>query len=334
MKKFLQNSIVCVLHILLAAGCGRDAEPQSGGAGKARGRVSVVATSFAPFDFARMIAGGRAEVAMLLPPGAESHSFEPTPRDVIRVKNCDLFIHVGGKSDAWVEALLNAAEVDRKKVVTLMDCVAVVEEKFVEGMQRGGHGGHGGHDDHEHDGHARAAQPEYDEHVWTSPKNALLIVQKISAALAESDPANANAYLMNTLNCIGNLVLLDYKFESLADSAARKTIVFGDRFPFRYLADAYGLEYFAAFPGCASETEPSAATMKFLIDKINDEKIPVVFHIELSSRKIADAISEATGAKVLQLHSCHNVSKSDFKRGATYLGLMSQNVENLREALR
>lgn len=334
MKKNFHNSIVCALNILLAAGCGRDAaKPQAGGdGGGLSARASVVATSFAPFDFARAIAGGRAEVSMLLPPGAESHSFEPTPRDVIKVKNCDLFIHVGGKSDAWVEALLKAADVDRKKVVTLMDCVSVVEEKIVEGMQHDGHADHA-HESHEDHAHGDA-EPEYDEHVWTSPKNALLIVQKISAALSEADPANASAYLMNTLNCIGNLVLLDTQFESLAAAAARKTIVFGDRFPFRYLADAYGLEYFAAFPGCATETEPSAATMKFLIDKVGAEKIPVVFHIELSNRKIADAISEATGAKVLQLHSCHNVSKSDFKRGATYLGLMAQNLENLREALR
>jgi zinc transport system substrate-binding protein len=175
--------------------------------------------------------------------------------------------------------------------------------------------------------------PEYDEHVWTSPRNAKLIAQKISDALCEVDAANAETYKKNTTSYLTQLDELDAKFQAVVDNAARKTIVFGDRFPFRYFADAYGLDYFAAFPGCATETEASPATVKFLIDKVKAENIPVVFHIEMSNEKMANTISEATGAKVLLLHACHNISQADFSAGKTYIDLMTSNVDALKEAL-
>lgn len=185
----------------------------------------------------------------------------------------------------------------------------------------------GGHDHEEEEEH------ELDEHVWTSPKNAKLIVQKISDALCALDPDNAATYKANTTSYLGELDELDAAFQAVVDGAVRKTLVFGDRFPFRYFADAYGLEYFAAFPGCSTETEASAKTVAFLIDKVKDESIPVVFNVELSNQKMANTISESTGAKVLLLHACHNVSKAEFESGVTYLDLMKQNVENLKEAL-
>jgi zinc transport system substrate-binding protein len=221
-----------------------------------------------------------------------------------------------------------------------MDCVQVVEEEVVEGMEEEEHTeDHETEEEHAHgeekeDAHAHGEQePEYDEHVWTSPKNVKRIVQKISDALCEADTANAAFYQTNTEDYLTKLDELDSKFQDAVDNSKRKTIVFGDRFPFRYFADAYGLEYYAAFPGCSTETEASAATVKFLIDKINTEKIPVVFHIELSNEKMADTISEATGAKVLLMHACHNISKSDFERGKSYIELMTDNVEALKEAL-
>ncbi|MFT4144044.1 MAG: metal ABC transporter substrate-binding protein, partial [Mobilitalea sp.] len=174
---------------------------------------------------------------------------------------------------------------------------------------------------------------EYDEHVWTSPKNAKLIVQKILDTICEVDEVNQDTYKKNTMEYLAKLDELDQAFQTVVDEASNKTIVFGDRFPFRYFADAYGLSYFAAFPGCSTETEASAATVAFLIDKIKAESIPVIFHVELSNNKMADAISEATGAKVLLLHACHNVSKTEFENGVSYLDLMYQNVENLKEAL-
>jgi zinc transport system substrate-binding protein len=194
----------------------------------------------------------------------------------------------------------------------------VVEEEIVEGMEE---------EEEEEEGVA------YDEHVWTSPKNAVRIVRVITDVLCEVDGADAALFRRNADAYIKRLDELDREFQAVVDGAKRKTIVFGDRFPFRYFADAYGLTYFAAFPGCSTETEPSAATVAFLINKIKAEKIPVVFHIELSNEKMADTIAAETGAKKLLLHACHNISKKDFDSGLTFLEIQRANVPRLREAL-
>ena len=292
-------------------------------------KIRIISTIFAPCDFAKEIAGEHAEVTMLLPPGAESHSYEPTPQDIIKIQNCDVFVYVGGDSDAWVEEILGSLDTANMRIITLMDCVDVVEEEIVEGMEDA-------HDEHAHDEHAHDehGEREYDEHVWTSPKNAKIIVRKISDTLCEVDAANAGTYAQNTAAYLAQLDKLDARFQAIVDSAAHKTLIFGDRFPFRYFADAYGLEYFAAFPGCATETEASAATIAFLIDKVKAEGIPVVFHVELSNQKMANTISEETGAKALLFHACHNVTRDEMANGVTYIELMSQNAENLKEALR
>jgi zinc transport system substrate-binding protein len=206
------------------------------------------------------------------------------------------------------------------EIITFMDCVDVVEEVVVEGMQ-------------EEEEEEEAEGPEYDEHVWTSPRNARLIVRKLADVLKRRDAPHAAAYEQNTAAYLAKLTDLDASFQNVVNGAKRKTFIFGDRFPFRYFADAYGLSYFAAFPGCSTETECSAATIAFLIDKVRAERIPVVFHIELSNEKITDTICGETGAKKLLFHAVHNISKRDFDRGANYYSLMSQNVQNLKEAL-
>jgi zinc transport system substrate-binding protein len=287
-------------------------------AGK-NGKISVVTTIFPPYDFVRQIAGDKVNLTMLLPPGSESHSFEPTPQDIIRVQNCDVFIYVGGESDEWVDRILTSMDTGRMEIITLMDCVDVVEEDIVEGME----------EEEEEEGEG----PEYDEHVWTSPGNARLIVRKITEVLQRADKPNARAYADSAAAYTAKLEELDASFRSLVGGARRKTMVFGDRFPFRYFADAYGLSYFAAFPGCSTETECSAATIAFLVNKVRDEKIPVVFHIELSNERIADAICEETGANKRLLHAVHNITKRDFDNGVGYYDLMSRNVTALREAL-
>ncbi len=339
MKKMISFLIAAAMVAVLLSGCGKAEEPSSSSAaGKdgAADKVSIVSTIFTPYDFARQIAGDKAEVTMLLPPASESHSYEPTPQDVIKIQNCDMFLYVGGESDVWVNEVLESMDTSNMTIVTLMDCVEVVEEEIVEGMEDDEH-------EHEEEEHAEGEEEhseseaeeeaEYDEHVWTSPKNAERIVQKISDALCSADAANAAYYKQNTTAYLVQLEELDTAFQEVVDNAARKTIVLGDRFPFRYLADAYGLDYFAAFPGCSTETEASAATVAFLIDKIKDEKIPVIFHIELSNQRMAGTIAEATGAKVLELHACHNITKEDFENGMTYLDLMKRNVDALKEAL-
>jgi zinc transport system substrate-binding protein len=315
MKRIIYIMLAAALAVALFAGCAKapKTEPDDG-------KINVVATIFPPYDFARAIAGDKADITMLLPPAAESHSYEPTPQDIIKIQNCDVFIYVGGESDEWVDGVLSSMDTSGMKIVTLMDCVEVVEEEVVEGMQ-----------DEEEEG--AEGEAEYDEHVWTSPRNAKLIVQKISDALCNVDAKNADFYKTNTAAYLSELDDLDAKFRAVTDNAARKTIIFGDRFPFRYFADAYGLEYYAAFPGCSTETEASAATVAFLIDKVKAGKIPVVFHIELGNTKMADAIAEQTGAKVLELHAAHNISKDDFSDGKTYIDIMSDNVDALNEAL-
>jgi len=283
----------------------------------ADGKLNVTVTVFPSYDFVRQIAKDKVNLNLLLPPGAESHSFEPSPRDIITIQNSDIFIYVGGESDAWVKRILESMNTDNMKILSMIETVEAVEEEIVEGMQE---------DEEE--------EPAYDEHVWTAPGNAMLIVNAIAELLGETDPANAGFYWENAIDYISKLGELDTSFREVTTGAKRNTIIFADRFPFRYFADAYGLKYYAAFPGCSTETEPSAATVAFLINKIKAEKIPVVFHIELSNERMADTISEGTGAKKLLLHACHNVSKRDFEAGLGYLDFMRKNVENLREALR
>jgi zinc transport system substrate-binding protein len=281
-------------------------------------RISVVATVFAPYDFARQIASDNANVTMLLLPGVETHTFEPTAQDMAAIQNADVFIYVGGESDEWVRGVLDSVDTSAMRIVTLMDCVEPLTEELTEGMET---------DESESD------EPEYDEHVWTSPANAKLIVGKIAEAIIAADPNGESRYSENKSDYLQKLSELDSAFQNLVDGAERGTVIFGDRFPFRYLFERYGLKSYAAFPGCSSETEPSSRTVAFLIDKTKELNIPVVFRIELSGGKLAETIAAESGSKVLELHSCHNISKSDFENGVTYVELMTRNVENLKIAL-
>ena len=304
-----------ILSVLLTMGGCRRAESPA----REEGKLRVISVIFPSYDFVRVIAGDRVELIMLLPPGTESHSYEPSPRDIIAIRDCDLFIYPGGENSSWVDRILESIDISKSgmKILKLVDLVHSLEEELVEGME----------------GDEEEETPAFDEHVWTSPENAGMIVASITGALCELDSANAGFYKQNAADYSARLDELDASFRSIVAGARRNTIVFGDRFPFRYLADAYGLEYFAAFPGCSAETEPSAATVAFLISKIKSENIPVIFHIELSNEKLADTISEATGAKKLLLHSAHNVSMKDFNSGVNYLDLQKANVDHLREAL-
>ena len=507
MKRFIIMLLTLSLLTALCAGCGPSAssapsEPRQEEAGGKK--LSVVSTIFPGYDFTRAVAGGQVELTMLLPPGAESHSFEPTPQDIIKIQNCDVFIYVGGDSDTWVDGILETMDTSRMKILSMMDLVETVPEELVEGMEEdhghdhddeitpedihdrplsdwvgdwssiekalasgaldgyiahqaeedetdaaaqkansaqrwasdypnltvtgdgltldgkttayqylghrlveSDHGasvwygfeavdatsgaprylafsdhGAGGHaedaheheEEHEHElphfhlrygdesfdaliamedwspiyfpadaadadiaeamsGHGHSEEAEYDEHVWTSPINAMKIARAISDTLCALDAGNADAYRANYTAYLGELSELDAAFRDVVKNAARRTLIFGDRFPFRYFVDEYGLDYYAAFPGCSTETEASAQTVAFLIDKTKAEKIPAVFYIEFSNGKMADTISEATGAKKLLLHSCHNVSKAELQAGASYLTLMTQNVDTLKEAL-
>lgn len=319
-RKMAAVLLMCLLFGMscLLSGCSK--AKQQEGTSTDDDRIKVVTTIFPQYDFVRQIAGGRADLKMLLKPGEESHSYEPTPQDIIAIQNCDLFIYVGGENDEWVEDILSSMDTGRMATLRLVDCVDTVEEEHVEGMK-------GNHREEEEN------QGEYDEHVWTSPKNAVKIVDNITQLLCRADAENADAYKRDAETYIHKLEDLDAQFRQVVEESDRDTILFGDKFPFRYFADEYGLRYYAAFPGCASDTEPSAATMAFLINKVKEEKIPVVLKMELSSDHISRAIAEATGAEVKVFYSCHNISAKQFQNGETYVSLMEKNVETLREAL-
>ena len=308
-------------------------------------KLQIVTTNFPSYDFARAITKEDAEVTMLVKPGAETHSFEPSPQDIITIQNADLFIYTGGDSDEWVDGILESVQNKNFHVFKMMDAVNLIEEETVEGMQEEEHehdhadADHANEEaDHDHEKADQAEEheeegPEMDEHVWTSPKNAITIVEKLEETLSGLDESHKDSFKANSESYVKELEELDKSFKEVVDSGKRKEIIVADRFPFAYFCKEYGLSYFAAFPGCSTDTQPSAATIAFLTDKVKEDKIPVVFHIEMGNEDMVNAISKDTGAKKLLLNSVHNVTDSDFKAGKTYVDLMKSNVEALKEAL-
>lgn len=502
MKKYISIVLAGMLALFALSACNT---ADRGAHAADSDTLSIVTTIFPQYDFTRQIAGDRAKVSMLLKPGAESHSYEPSPQDIKAIQGCDLFLYTGGENDVWVEDVLHSMGDQKPDTLRLIDCVPTVEEEIVEGMEHEhaheqiteseikdrpltdftgdfqsvlpyfedgtldgyiaekakekeksfdemkkefvkkrqsdyttlsiqgstvsfrtaagtvsadyeykgfrtvtdedgeitgvwytfqthaaaapGAPAYLAFSDHNtgadaHDGehaeqegeiahfhlrygnesvqalmdaedwaptfYAADATPEQireavaghshehgeiDEHVWTSPKNAMEIVRRITALLCDKDPDHADHYKKNSSDYIRQLEVLDASFREVVANAARRTILFGDRFPFRYLADEYGLSYYAAFTGCSTETEASAATVAFLINKVKEEHLPVVFTIELSNGRIADSICEATGAEKMTLYSCHNITRDQLHNGATYLSMMTENVGRLRTAL-
>ena len=319
MKRLLSLLLAGVLLLGALCGCSVPAKQEEG--------LSVVATIFPQYDFARQVMGSSDDLTMLLRPGQEVHSYEPTPQDIIAIQNCDLFIYVGGESDAWIEDVLEGMDTSHMVILSLMDLVDPLEEDTDSVLENP--------EEHSHeDGEAtHLHQEEYDEHVWTSPKNAMLITQAICDALCGIDPSNAQTYRQNTAAYLEQLDGLDQDFREVISNASRDTLIFGDRFPLLYFVREYGLNYYAAFPGCASETEPSAATVARLIDLVREEQVPVVYQIELSNGNIARSIADSSGAKVETFYTCHNITRDDFNAGETYLSLMERNVNSLKEAL-
>ncbi|MBR3060010.1 MAG: zinc ABC transporter substrate-binding protein [Oscillospiraceae bacterium] len=304
-------SLFFLLGILLLYGC----------AGKPSGsgdKLQVAAAAFPEYDFVRAVAGDLAEITLLLPPGAEAHSYEPTPQDIARIGSCRVFVYGGGESDVWLDRILDSGNREGKAILSLMDCCALREEEIQEHMTA-----------EEEEGE----ETEYDEHVWTSPVNVIAITEAVRDALSAADPENAAAYAANAEDYIRRLRELDSALRELVRGSRRQLLVFGDRFPFLYFVREYGLSYAAAFPGCSSGTDANPATVAHLIDLVKAEEIPVVFRCDLSAGKIADTIAEAAGARVLTLWSGHTVSREAFRAGETYLTLWAKNLEALKEAL-
>ena len=304
-------------------------------------KLSIIALNFPAYDFSRQIAGDRAEISMLLPPGTDAHSFEPSPKDLISLQKADLVIFNGGVGDYWVNEMLESLGDEAPATLVMMELVETVEEELIEGMEDVEHahaqetpGEHPEHEEegHEEEGHEVEAR-ELDEHVWTAPKNAILISKAIMDTLSKLDPEGKSSYEQQYARYESELSKLDRDFKEMIQAAGSRTIVLGDRFPMRYFTREYGLAYYAAFPGCSAQTEPSAKTIAFLMDTIKEDKIPVVFFIEFSNQKAARLIAEETGAKALLLHSAHNVTRQELDNGVTYISIMADNLNNLREAL-
>lgn len=302
--KRLIAALLCLCLML----CGCTAQPEKP---HDETKLQIVCTSFPAYDFAREIAGDRAELTLLIKPGSEVHSYEPTPKDMIRIQESDLFICNGGESEQWAKTLITP----ELNTIYMMDCVDTVEES-ADGIYN-----------------AEDGEPELDEHVWTSPLNAIKISGEICNALCKLDTDNAEAYKTNFAAYKAQLMALDREFRQVIKNSGKHTLVFADRFPMRYFALEYGLNCYAAFPGCSSETEPSAKTVAYLIDRVREDKIPAVLYMEFSNQKMADVICEDTGCKKLPFYSAHSVSAEQFEQGVSYLDLMRINLNSLKEAL-
>jgi len=321
MKKLICIILSAVFIMTVLGGCAENSVNNSKTESTDKNKISIVATIFPQYDFARAIAGDKADVIMLVAPGTEIHSYDPSPADIIKIQKADVFIYTGGEADVWVNKILLSMDISKKKIVRIMDCIDAVEEETVAGMQS------------EEEEKRAQDEIEYDEHIWTSPKNAIKITNAIATAICEADSANSDVYSINAEAYTSEIADVDDQIQTIVDNAKFKIIVVGDKFPFRYFVDEYGLDYKAAFNGCSTETEASAKTITYLIDTVKSNNISSVFYIELSNQNIAKAISEQTGAKMLLLNSCHNVSKYDFVKGVTYVSLMKDNAENLNKGL-
>ncbi len=327
---------------VLTAGCFAGC---ANGKPKDDGRLRIVTTIFPEYDWVMNVLGDKkenAEVTMLLDRGVDLHSYQPSAEDILKISVCDLFIYVGGESDGWVDDALKEATNKDMVVINLLEVLgdAVKEEEAVEGMQAGEHEHEHAHeDDHDHDEHEHEhgeEEKEYDEHVWLSLGNAAALTKKISEALSRIDSANAEVYKKNALAYVAKLEELDGKYAEVVSRSALKTVLFADRFPFRYLTDDYGLSYYAAFLGCSAETEASFETVAFLAGKADELSLRVVLTIEGKDHRIAETVVKNTKNKdqqILVMDSLQSVTAEDIKNGTTYLAVMEKNLGVLEKAL-
>lgn len=285
------------------------------------GKISIVATLFPQYDFAREIAGDKADVKLLLPPGVESHSFEPTPADIVMIDKCDLFVYTGEYMEGWANDIVENIS-NKDAVLDVSKGIDLCEEE-----EEHNHSEDEEHDDHDHD------HGGYDPHIWTSPVNAEKMVQNITDSLCLIDSENADYYKENAEKYISQLDEIDSEFKEIVANAKRKKMYFGGKFAMYYFTREYGLDYVSAYDSCSGETEPSAKVLAEMIDEMNNEKIPVVYYEELTDPKVARTISQETGAEPLLFHTCHNVTAEDLENGVSYISLMKQNEENLKKGL-
>ena len=324
MKRYIVI-ILAMMAVFCMAACGGTSEFN-----KEDGKIKIVTTIFPEYDWIKAVMGDKAEgadITLLLDNGVDLHSYQPTAEDILKISTCDMFIYVGGESDEWVEDALATAQNKDICVINLMEVLGdnVKEEETVEGMQE--------EKEHDHED----GDKEYDEHVWLSLKNAGTLVEAIADGLTKIDQSNAQIYKANADSYISELKQLDEEYAETVDKAPIKTILFGDRFPFRYMADDYGIRYYAAFVGCSAETEASFETISFLARKADELDLPAVITIEGSDKKLAETIVKNTASenmKILTMDSMQAATSKDAAEGITYISVMRKNLEVLREALK
>ena len=330
MKKIL-TLITCLLVFAgVFTGCG-----SSSASGSGSKKLSIVTTIFPEYDWVRNIVGDRekdVDLTMLIDNGVDLHSYQPSTDDIVKISKCDIFIYVGGESDEWVEDTLKQAANKEMIVIDLLDVLGdkVKTEEHKEGMEHD-------HDDHDESEHEHEDEEEKDEHVWLSLKNASALCEHICDKICEKDSAGKDTYKSNTKAYIKKLEKLDKQYKEAVDAAGNKTLVFADRFPFRYLTDDYGLDYFAAFAGCSAESEASFETVVFLAKKVDELGLKSIVQIEGSKGDIAKTVKDNTKSKdqqILTLDSLQSVTKKDVDGGLTYLGEMEKNLGVIKDALK
>ena len=330
MKKIL-TLITCLLVFAgVFTGCG-----SSSASGSGSRKLSIVTTIFPEYDWVRNIVGDRekdVDLTMLIDNGVDLHSYQPSTDDIVKISKCDIFIYVGGESDEWVEDALKQAANKKMIVIDLLDVLGdkVKTEEHKEGMEHD-------HDDHDESEHEHEDEEEKDEHVWLSLKNASALCEHICDKICEKDSAGKETYKSNTKAYIAKLEKLDKQYKEAVDAAGNKTLVFADRFPFRYLTDDYGLDYFAAFTGCSAESEASFETVVFLAKKVDELGLKSIVQIEGSKGDIAKTVKDNTKSKdqqIITLDSLQSVTKKDVDGGLTYLGEMEKNLGVIKDALK
>lgn len=330
--------IICALAVgicAFAAGCSKGSSDNSGAAGDESGKkLKIVATLFPQYDFARQIAGDYADVTLLLPPGMESHSYDLRPADMIEIRESDMFIYTGKYMEVWAQTIIDSLD-DSVMVVDVSDGITLEKEEDYFVDEHSAHEDtdeddeHDSHAGHSHSGHTH----EYDPHIWTSPVYAMQMVENIVDALMEKDPQHAEEYRQRADEYIDKLAEVDAAFRQVSEESARRTIFFGGRFAMTYFVREYDFDCVSAYHDCSAESEPSISSVMRMIDEIKESGAKAVYYEELADPKVARTIAEETGVKLLLLHSAHNVSRQEYENGVTYLDIMWNNVEKLKEGL-
>ena len=287
-------------------------------------KIQIVVSNFASYDFLRAIIrdNKNIELTFLIGPGKDSHSYDPSAQDLIKIQNADLFVYVGGEMEKWSDKVLSSLDAQKNEIICISDFVKTIEEKEVDGAEDDVD-----NDDHEHE------EGAFDEHIWTSPENAISMINVLESSMEKIDSTNKSKYKENAEKYIAQIKDVDSKIQNIVDNRVRNRLVFADKMPMQYFIDYYGLEVSAAFDGCSTETEPSAGTIAYLQNKVKEEKIPVILYIELNPGKVAKTIADETETTAMQIQTLHNVSLDDFNNEETWVSLMTRNLDVLKKAL-